>query len=59
MSKQQSEAYTEAIEEYRAASHARMGKPTDANVTNVSVLLPKKQISNYFVQFRKVCFLVS
>ena len=61
MEKQQSDAYTEAIEEYRAASRARMEKNSDANSNNVFAVIPRKQISNYFVQFRKVlisCFLI-
>lgn len=54
MEKQQADAYSEAIEEYRAASHARMAKNSDTNPSNVFGVLPRKQISNYFVQLRKV-----
>lgn len=53
MGKQQVDAYKEAIEEYRAASHARMSKASHTNSNNV-VVLPRRQINNYFVQFRKV-----
>ncbi|KAK9053454.1 hypothetical protein SSX86_030088 [Deinandra increscens subsp. villosa] len=45
MEKEQREAYQEAIQDYRAAAHARMAK---------SAHLPRRQISNYFVQFRKI-----
>lgn len=54
MEKQQANAYSEAIEEYRAASRARIAKSSDTNPTNGFGMLPRKQISNYFVQFRKV-----
>lgn len=56
MEMQQVDAYKEAIEEYRAASFARMSKSAAAKSNNVS--LPRRQINNYFVQFRKVlvCF---
>ncbi|KAF5779104.1 putative DNA helicase chromatin remodeling SNF2 family [Helianthus annuus] len=45
MEKEQGNAYQEAIQDYRAAAHARMAK---------SAHLPRRQISNYFVQFRKI-----
>ncbi|KAD3639925.1 hypothetical protein E3N88_29148 [Mikania micrantha] len=45
MEKEQGKAYQEAIQEYRATAHARMAK---------SAHLPRRQISNYFVQFRKI-----
>ncbi|KAI7753515.1 hypothetical protein M8C21_007682 [Ambrosia artemisiifolia] len=45
MEKEQEKAYQEAIQDYRAAAHARMAK---------SAHLPRRQISNYFVQFRKI-----
>ncbi|KAI3814094.1 hypothetical protein L1987_18839 [Smallanthus sonchifolius] len=45
MEKEQGKAYQEAIQDYRAAAHARMAK---------SAHLPRRQISNYFVQFRKI-----
>lgn len=54
MKKQQDDAYREAIEEYRAASRARMEKSSDTNSNNILRVLPRRQISNYFVQFRKV-----
>ncbi|GMN61875.1 hypothetical protein TIFTF001_030961 [Ficus carica] len=54
MEKQQANAYSEAIEEYRAASRARMAKNSYTNPTNGFGMLPRKQISNYFVQFRKI-----
>lgn len=47
---EQKNAYQEAIEEYRAVAHARMAKSGEVKVPN----LPKRQISNYFVQFRKI-----
>ncbi|KAL1807612.1 hypothetical protein DCAR_0726990 [Daucus carota subsp. sativus] len=52
MDKQQVDAYKEAIEEYRAASFARMSKSGSAKSINAA--LPKRQINNYFVQFRKI-----
>lgn len=59
MEKQQETAYKEAIEEYRAVSQARMAKCSDLNSKSVLEVLPRRQINNYFVQFRKVldiCF---
>lgn len=56
MGKQQEDAYQEAIEEYRSVLRSRIEK-SDQNLNNVSGLLPKRQISNYFVQFRKVFYL--
>ncbi|XAR64515.1 DNA helicase [Bertholletia excelsa] len=52
MEKQQDDAYKEAIEEYRAASRARVLKFSESN--NTVGILPQRQISNYFVQFRKI-----
>ncbi|KAF7809564.1 protein CHROMATIN REMODELING 19 [Senna tora] len=52
MEMQQEHAYKEAIEEYRAISQARMAKCSNSN--NVLELLPRRQINNYFVQFRKI-----
>lgn len=52
MGSQQSMAYVNAINEYRAASQARVSK-SSASASGVD-LLPKRQISNYFMQFRKV-----
>ncbi|KAJ9709635.1 hypothetical protein PVL29_001226 [Vitis rotundifolia] len=54
MEKNQEDAYKEAIEEYRAASRARIAKISDVNRNSVVGLLPRRQISNYFVQFRKI-----
>ena len=59
MEKQQETAYKEAIEEYRAVSQARMEKCSNLNSKSVLEVLPRRQINNYFVQFRKVldiCF---
>ncbi|KAK2970136.1 hypothetical protein RJ640_004081 [Escallonia rubra] len=53
MEKQQEDAYKEAIENYRIASRARIKKSSEVNSLNV-VALPRRQISNYFVQFRKI-----
>lgn len=50
METEQREAYQGSIEEYRAFANARMLKSGHVNNTS----LPKRQISNYFVQFRKV-----
>ncbi|XP_074309031.1 protein CHROMATIN REMODELING 19 [Silene latifolia] len=54
MEKQQEDAYKEAIEEYRCASLARMAKSPDMNPNDIIRVLPRRQISNYFVQFRKI-----
>ncbi|KAL2906930.1 Protein CHROMATIN REMODELING 19 [Bienertia sinuspersici] len=54
MGKEHEDAYKEAIEEYRAVSQARAPKSADANCNNVVPVLPRRQISNYFVQFRKI-----
>ncbi|KAF9624110.1 hypothetical protein IFM89_007808 [Coptis chinensis] len=54
MAKQQDQAYKEAIEEYRAASRARMSKLSDVTSNSVEAFLPRRQISNYFFQFRKI-----
>lgn len=54
MVKQQEHAYREAIEEYRTVSQARLTKCSDLNSKNVLELLPRRQINNYFVQFRKI-----
>ena len=58
MGAEQSEAYEDAINKYRAASQARMMKSSMGMSNNVVGLLPKRQISNYFVQFRKVLTIV-
>ncbi|XP_021727935.1 protein CHROMATIN REMODELING 19-like [Chenopodium quinoa] len=54
MDKDHDDAYKEAIQEYRAVSQARMPKGSDFNSKNVAQVLPRRQISNYFVQFRKI-----
>ncbi|KAH1087055.1 hypothetical protein AAZX31_07G147900 [Glycine max] len=54
MEKQQETAYKEAIEEYRAVSQARMEKCSNLNSKSVLEVLPRRQINNYFVQFRKI-----
>ncbi|KAI4357323.1 hypothetical protein L6164_001279 [Bauhinia variegata] len=54
MEKQQEYAYKEAIEEYRAISQARIAKCSELNSNNVIQALPRRQINNYFVQFRKI-----
>lgn len=54
MEVQQEHAYKEAIEEYRAISQARMTKLSGPNPNNILQVLPRRQINNYFVQFRKV-----
>ncbi|XP_047330799.1 protein CHROMATIN REMODELING 19 isoform X1 [Impatiens glandulifera] len=51
MTKQQQDAYNEAIEEYRTASQARLKLSGDKSALGI---LPKRQISNYFLQFRKI-----
>ncbi|KAH7287647.1 hypothetical protein KP509_32G067600 [Ceratopteris richardii] len=51
----QAQAYKEAIEEYRAAANkARSSKALTETSTNATELLPRRQISNYFTQFRKI-----
>ena len=54
MGKQQEDAYKEAIEEYREASRARVAKSSENHTNSIFGVLPRRQISNYFVQFRKV-----
>ncbi|CAN6249754.1 unnamed protein product [Urochloa humidicola] len=56
MDTEQSKAYKNAIEEYRAACQARSAKSSVdiTNNNNVVGLIPKRQISNYFTQFRKI-----
>ncbi|KAM1740750.1 hypothetical protein EV1_010939 [Malus domestica] len=54
MDKEQDAAYKEAIEEYRAASRARIAKTLEVNSNSILKVLPWRQISNYFVQFRKI-----
>ncbi|KAL6187185.1 hypothetical protein ACLB2K_043300 [Fragaria x ananassa] len=54
MEKEQNDAYKEAIEEYRAVSRARIAKTSQVNTNSIIGVLPRRQISNYFVQFRKI-----
>lgn len=54
MERPQEDAYRVAIEEYRAVSRARIAKLSDADLDTIVGVLPRRQISNYFVQFRKV-----
>ncbi|KAJ7954418.1 Protein CHROMATIN REMODELING [Quillaja saponaria] len=54
MEKQQEDAYREAIEGYRAASRARIAKFSEPNTNSVPEVIPRRQINNYFVQFRKI-----
>ncbi|XP_010554358.1 PREDICTED: protein CHROMATIN REMODELING 19 [Tarenaya hassleriana] len=54
MNKQQEDAYKEAIEEYRAASQSRLSKLSSKHLNSIAKALPKRQISNYFTQFRKI-----
>ncbi|CAA6655805.1 unnamed protein product [Spirodela intermedia] len=50
----QSECYNEAICEYRAATQARANKFPSGTTNNSIAPLPNRQISNYFMQFRKI-----
>ncbi|KAK4757931.1 hypothetical protein SAY87_019232 [Trapa incisa] len=54
MNHQQEDAYKEAIEEYRAASRARAAKFSGDDVNNIYKIISRRQISNYFFQFRKI-----
>ncbi|OAY78527.1 Protein CHROMATIN REMODELING 19 [Ananas comosus] len=54
MGSEQAKAYDDAINEYRAASQARNASASTGISNTVIGLLPKRQISNYFVQFRKI-----
>ncbi|CAI9096837.1 OLC1v1033065C1 [Oldenlandia corymbosa var. corymbosa] len=54
MEKQQADAYREAIDNYRATCQARMSKLPDGGVKNMAGILPRRQISNYFHEFRKI-----
>lgn len=54
MERPQEDAYRVAIEEYRAVSRARIAKLSDADLATIVGVLPQRQISNYFVQFRKI-----
>ncbi|XP_057543717.1 protein CHROMATIN REMODELING 19 [Amaranthus tricolor] len=54
MGKEHDDAYKEAIEEYRAVSLARAPKSNGLDSNTVMQVLPRRQLSNYFVQFRKI-----
>lgn len=54
MDTEQSKTYINAIDEYRSACQARSAKSSVDMTNNVVGLIPKRQISNYFTQFRKV-----
>ncbi|PPD99415.1 hypothetical protein GOBAR_DD03557 [Gossypium barbadense] len=54
MEKHQENAYREAIEEYRTISQARIAKLSEPDLNNIIGIIPRRQISNYFVQFRKI-----
>lgn len=54
MEKQQEDAYKDAIEDYRNASRGRIGRNANTNSDSIYSVLPRRQISNYFVQFRKI-----
>ncbi|TYI36468.1 hypothetical protein ES332_A03G143400v1 [Gossypium tomentosum] len=54
MEKHQENAYREAIEEYRTISRARIAKLSEPDLNNIIGIIPRRQISNYFVQFRKI-----
>ncbi|GAB2282463.1 Protein CHROMATIN REMODELING 19 [Dionaea muscipula] len=54
MEKEQEDAYKEAIEEYRRVSLTRLRKNTEVDPDCIARFLPRRQISNYFVQFRKI-----
>lgn len=54
MGTEQSKSYKNAIDEYRAACQARSAKSVTDISINVAGLIPKRQISNYFTQFRKI-----
>eukprot|EP00262_Sarcandra_glabra_P002084 TRINITY_DN1233_c1_g1_i2.p1 TRINITY_DN1233_c1_g1~~TRINITY_DN1233_c1_g1_i2.p1 ORF type:complete len:740 (+),score=133.64 TRINITY_DN1233_c1_g1_i2:255-2474(+) len=54
MGTEQSEAYKEAIDEYRSASQARIAKVSGVASNKTVGVLPQRQISNYFMQFRKI-----
>lgn len=56
MGQEQSVAYNDAINDYRAASESRIMKSSVRTPmpNGVCGLIPSRQISNYFMQFRKV-----
>ncbi|XP_073315070.1 protein CHROMATIN REMODELING 19 isoform X2 [Primulina huaijiensis] len=54
MGKQQEDAYQEAIENYRIASQSRVTRSSETSLRNIASILPRRQISNYFFEFRKI-----
>ncbi|XP_059278213.1 protein CHROMATIN REMODELING 19 isoform X2 [Lycium ferocissimum] len=54
MEKLQEDAYKEAIESYRAASLARVSKQPVISSNNAGGVFSRRQISNYFLEFRKI-----
>ncbi|KZV49370.1 protein CHROMATIN REMODELING 19 [Dorcoceras hygrometricum] len=54
MGKQQEDAYQEAIENYRTASHSRVTRSSETCRHDIASILPRRQISNYFFEFRKI-----
>ncbi|XP_009797725.1 protein CHROMATIN REMODELING 19 [Nicotiana sylvestris] len=54
MEKDQEDAYKEAIESYRAASLARVSKQHEISTNSAAVVFSRRQISNYFLEFRKI-----
>lgn len=54
MEKDQEDAYKEAIESYRAASLARVSKQPEISFNSAAGVFSRRQISNYFLEFRKV-----
>ncbi|KAG9136868.1 hypothetical protein Leryth_026064 [Lithospermum erythrorhizon] len=54
MDTEQDAAYNEAIQNYRAASQARLSKTSEINLNNIAAVMPRRQISNYFLEFRKI-----
>ena len=53
----QAEAYKEALEGYRATARlAQSARASSKELTNAVDILPRRQVSNYFTQFRKVCY---
>lgn len=54
MGKQQEDAYQEAIENYRTASQSRVTRSSETCLRDIASVLPRRQISNYFFEFRKI-----
>ncbi|XVE85527.1 hypothetical protein DITRI_Ditri17bG0097800 [Diplodiscus trichospermus] len=53
MEKQEEDAYGEAVEEYCKNSRACIAKLSESDLHNIVGILPQRQNSNYFIQFRK------